>query len=186
MITTNLSTLMEKSNLGLEESAVLLIIYELQESDKTPEEIYTKVMELNMQGSITTILNILDTLLYISVDKIFKKIILRSKALKILEPEKESIEKIIEYLNSKTGRRFSTKNSSNVKLIKSRLKEGYTVEDCMGVIDTMVLKWGSDKKMRYYLRPETLFNSTKFQTYYNLYKELEVTSDENDWTIEKV
>lgn len=182
----SLKDLIDKSSLGLEESAVLLIIQELMEKEKTPEEVYTEVMTLNMKSSIESVLNILDTLLYISVDKIFKKIILRSKALKLLEPEKEDIEKIIEYLNNKTNRRFSTKNSSNVKLIKSRLKEGYSVEDCIGVIDTMVLKWGRDNKMRYYLRPETLFNQTKFQTYYNLYKELELTSDENDWTIEKV
>ena len=45
---------------------------------------------------------------------------------------------------------------------------GYTEEDLKKVIDTMCSRWLNDSKMNIYLRPETLFNPTKFQTYVNL------------------
>jgi len=105
--------------------------------------------------------------------------------LKLFEPAGDEVVEIIEYLNKVTGRKFNTKSNANIKFIKARLKDGYTVQDCKGVIDTMNMKWGRDGKMRVYLRPETLFNETKFQTYYALYLEYKQTSDEGDWTLEK-
>lgn len=176
---------MKESGLGLEETAILLIIKELSDEDRGPEEIYEIVTKLESLTSIDIPLNILSNLLYISIDHDSKRIIIRSNGIKLFNYETDEIIKIIEYLNKKTNRKFSTKNKSNIRLINGRLEEGYTVEDCLGVIDVMVNKWGNDKKMRYYLRPETLFNSTKFQTYYALYKELEGNIEENDWTIEK-
>jgi uncharacterized phage protein (TIGR02220 family) len=46
------------------------------------------------------------------------------------------------------------------------------MEDCKKVVDVMVDQWKNDARMNMYLRPETLFNATKFETYINLaYKE---------------
>jgi hypothetical protein len=44
-------------------------------------------------------------------------------------------------------------------------KTGVSVEDCKAVIDAQVSEWAGDPKMRKFLRPETLFNRTKFAGY---------------------
>lgn len=72
---------------------------------------------------------------------------------------------IIDYLNVKadTKYRVSTKNTQT--LIKSRMKEGYTIEDFKAVIDNKTKEWmGTDFEK--YLRPTTLF-SPKFENYLN-------------------
>jgi len=71
---------------------------------------------------------------------------------------------VIGYLNSKTGRDFRLV-ASNTKLIKARIKEGYTLDDIKRVIDYKVAQWIHDDKMRDYLRPATLFNAEKFSQY---------------------
>ncbi len=71
---------------------------------------------------------------------------------------------ILDYLNQKTGKAFKAV-TSNVTLIVARLKEGATVDECRAVVDAKVAEWSADPKMRGYLRPETLFNATKFAQY---------------------
>jgi uncharacterized phage protein (TIGR02220 family) len=71
---------------------------------------------------------------------------------------------VISYLNEKSGRNFQGV-SANTKFIVARLKEGATPETCKAVIDSKVSAWLEDKKMSQYLRPETLFNETKFASY---------------------
>ena len=78
----------------------------------------------------------------------------------------EIVEQIISYLNSKTGTRYKSNNKGTIRLIKARLKEGFTLDDFYTVIDKKVLLWGKDIKMQAYLRPETLF-SPKFESYLN-------------------
>lgn len=78
---------------------------------------------------------------------------------------KEHINIIIEYLNIKAKKRFKVVES-NAKFIRARFEEGYTVEDLKQVIDTKVADW-LDTEQAKYLRPETLFNATKFQSYIN-------------------
>lgn len=74
-------------------------------------------------------------------------------------------ESVIDYLNEKAGTRFRSVES-NVKYINARLKDGYTVDDLKAVIDKKVKEWkGTD--FQHFLRPETLFNATKFETYLN-------------------
>jgi uncharacterized phage protein (TIGR02220 family) len=75
-------------------------------------------------------------------------------------------EKIIEYLNGKIGATFSTKMNSNFTLIVSLLRAGYTYSDFVKVIDTKTEEW-LNSDMSKYLRPVTLFNKTKFDTYLN-------------------
>lgn len=76
------------------------------------------------------------------------------------------IEEIVNYLNEKTGKHFRSDTDNTQKLIKKRAKEGFKVEDFKKVIDIKVKQWGKDKKMKIYLRPETLFGS-KFEAYLN-------------------
>ena len=71
--------------------------------------------------------------------------------------------RLIEFLNQKTGRRFRA-TPTTLKPILARLKE-YTFDECRGVIVRRWVVWKDDLKMREYLRPDTLFNATKFAQY---------------------
>jgi uncharacterized phage protein (TIGR02220 family) len=75
----------------------------------------------------------------------------------------QSIE-ILEYLNANTQRNYRPVDS-NLKLIAARLKSGATDLQCREVIFNKCEQWGKDPKMSEYLRPATLFNSTKFEQY---------------------
>jgi uncharacterized phage protein (TIGR02220 family) len=77
----------------------------------------------------------------------------------------EISEKVLEYLNSKSGSTFSTKGS-NMELVAARVSEGFTLADFKLVIDKKVLDWkGTDWEK--YLRPITLFSKSKFENYLN-------------------
>ncbi|MFM0100304.1 conserved phage C-terminal domain-containing protein [Paraburkholderia nemoris] len=71
---------------------------------------------------------------------------------------------VIEYLNAKAGTKFQPVKA-NLQLVKARLSEGASPEDCRAVIDAKVAAWRDDAKMAQYLRPDTLFNATKFAQY---------------------
>lgn len=74
--------------------------------------------------------------------------------------------RIIEHLNRKAEKNFKPEIRRTRDLIKARMKEGFTEEDFYKVIDATVREWKSNKVMRPYLRPETLFG-TKFESYLN-------------------
>lgn len=76
------------------------------------------------------------------------------------------IKEIIDYLNSKTEKKYTGKTKSHRDHIIARLKDGFTVADFKTVIDNQVSAWGNDEHMRQYIRPETLFCG-KFETYLN-------------------
>ena len=76
------------------------------------------------------------------------------------------IKEVIDYLNEKTNKNFRATTKKTQTLIKTLLKNKYTVEDIKKVIDIKVKQWSKDKKMKIYLRPETLFGS-KFEAYLN-------------------
>lgn len=71
-----------------------------------------------------------------------------------------------ERLNHLLGTRFKPNAQSMVSHVSARLREGYTQEDFLEVIDKKVSEWGPDDRMRMYLRPETLFGP-KFESYLN-------------------
>lgn len=77
----------------------------------------------------------------------------------------EQTEKIIKYLNQKTGKDFRN-TKANQKLIKALLKDVYKLEDIQKVIDIKVQEWGNSEREKY-LRPQTLFEPTKFESYLN-------------------
>lgn len=73
---------------------------------------------------------------------------------------------IIEYLNQKTGSKFKPTTKPYVQAIRSRLKEGYTVDDFKTVIDKKCREW-KGTKLEKYLTPKTLFAPSHFDTYLN-------------------
>jgi uncharacterized phage protein (TIGR02220 family) len=81
------------------------------------------------------------------------------------EPDNIPYKEIIDYLNSKTGKKYRDNVQKNKSLIKARWSEGYQLEDFKQVIDNMVKDWSGTKYAKY-LRPETLFG-TKFDGYLN-------------------
>jgi uncharacterized phage protein (TIGR02220 family) len=78
---------------------------------------------------------------------------------------KELIEQVITYLNTKTNRNYNYKTKDTIRLINGRITEGHTYESFKKVIDIKCEQWmGTD--MENYLRPITLFG-TKFNSYIN-------------------
>ena len=73
--------------------------------------------------------------------------------------------RVIDYLNSKTGKSYKSTTKKTQSLIKSRLDEGFNEEDFFKVIDNKVAEWKGTEYEKY-LRPETLFGN-KFEGYLN-------------------
>lgn len=75
----------------------------------------------------------------------------------------ETARRVIDFLNAKTGKAFRPV-PANINFVVGRLKEGATEQDCKSVIARKTREWkGTEQAM--YLRPETLFNATKFAQY---------------------
>lgn len=90
-------------------------------------------------------------------------LILRDKSLNLWKSSIEDIKKVIAYLNTKCNKHFRPIEANN-KFIRARLSEGYTYDDCLKAIDNCFNNsWFQANPV--YLRPETIFNATKFQTY---------------------
>lgn len=70
---------------------------------------------------------------------------------------------VLEYLNLIAGTKYQPV-AANLNLIVGRLRDGFTVDAIKAVIERKHREWGSGD-MRKYLRPETLFNATKFAGY---------------------
>lgn len=75
-------------------------------------------------------------------------------------------EEIVEHLNQRAGTHYRATTANTRKLIKARLKEGFTVEEFKLVIDKKCAEWLNNRDMVQYLRPETLFGN-KFESYLN-------------------
>jgi predicted phage replisome organizer/uncharacterized phage protein (TIGR02220 family) len=84
----------------------------------------------------------------------------------ITSVSKETVSRILDYLNQATGRNYKTSSKATQKHINARFSEGYTEEDFKKVIDNKVSEWLHNPKMQAYLRPDTLFG-TKFDSYLN-------------------
>jgi len=71
---------------------------------------------------------------------------------------------LLAFLNAKAGRSFE-EVAVNLDRIEARLREGADFHDCKSIIAKKCGEWGTDEKMREYLRPATLFNREKFWSY---------------------
>lgn len=78
-----------------------------------------------------------------------------------------AFEEIIQDLNTLTGKSFKPKTKSTRQMIKARLNEGYTLEDFLKVHRKMFKKWRGDPNMVDYLRPQTLYRPSNFESYLN-------------------
>lgn len=70
---------------------------------------------------------------------------------------------VLDHLNQVAGTKFQPV-PANLNLIAARLREGFTVDTVKAVVNRQHREWGAGD-MRKYLRPETLFNATKFAGY---------------------
>lgn len=75
-------------------------------------------------------------------------------------------EEVVNHLNQRAGTQYKATTANTRKLVKARLKEGFTVEDIKLVIDKKCAEWLNNRDMAQYLRPETLFGP-KFESYLN-------------------
>ena len=73
---------------------------------------------------------------------------------------------VLDALNRNAGRHFKP-TEGTLKPIVARLREGRTVEECLEIVRKQVKAWKDDKRMTAYLRPETLFSSSHFDSYLN-------------------
>jgi len=85
----------------------------------------------------------------------------------IVEKNLHLTTKIIEYLNNKIGSQYRPDTFETQKHINGRLAEGYKFTDFKKVVDLKVAQWKGDSKMKKFLRPNTLFNQSKFESYLN-------------------
>jgi len=79
---------------------------------------------------------------------------------------------VFEFFKSCTGKQVQTKDTASLirrsnkyKSINARLDEGATVEQCKAVIQMKYKEWKDNPKMERYIRFETIFNKTKFESY---------------------
>lgn len=80
--------------------------------------------------------------------------------------EPDPTEEVVNHLNSRAGTHYRATTANTRRLVKARLREGFTVEDIKRVIDKKCADWLNNPSMMEYLRPETLFG-TKFESYLN-------------------
>ena len=91
--------------------------------------------------------------------------------------QQKAANEIISCLNEKAKTHYKSNTPKTVRLIRARLKEGFTIEDFKVVIEKKCTDWLGNEKMERYIRPETLFG-TKFEGYLN-----EVSNDGNDYDL---
>lgn len=83
------------------------------------------------------------------------------------DPAVESvIDETIAYLNAHAGKHYLAKAEPNREFVRARVKDGYGFDDFRFVIENQWLEWRGTTSEKY-MRPETLFNPTKFQSYIN-------------------
>lgn len=73
-------------------------------------------------------------------------------------------DRVLTFLNEKAGRNFRPV-PVNIDFIVARMKEGYTEDELRQVVAMKCREWKGDEVMEKYLRPETLFNRSKFSQY---------------------
>jgi uncharacterized phage protein (TIGR02220 family) len=77
---------------------------------------------------------------------------------------REQAKDLLAFLNDRTSRHFRD-SAANLDPLIARLKEGVSPGEVRAVMARKIREWGTDEKMAKYLRPETLFNRTKFHQY---------------------
>lgn len=76
----------------------------------------------------------------------------------------DQAKQVLTHLNQVTSSRYQVSTTS-LQNIRARIGEGYTVEELSLVVDYCNAKWSEDLTMVAYLRPQTLFQPSKFPGY---------------------
>lgn len=76
----------------------------------------------------------------------------------------DQAKQVLSHLNQVTSSRYQVSTTS-LQNIRARIGEGYTVEELSLVVDYCNAKWSEDLTMAAYLRPQTLFQPSKFPGY---------------------
>ena len=100
---------------------------------------------------------------------------------KKVAPKKESAEDVPYYfevtqvllaLTEKTGAKYRIPEKKSLllrygpyQIITARIKEGFSLEDLLSVLEAKCKEWLSSEKMCKYLVPATLFSKSKFESY---------------------
>lgn len=85
--------------------------------------------------------------------------------------------RIIEHLNQITGKKYRARSSATQKLIRARLAEGFTEADFQHVHRVKAKDWlGTEREI--YLRPETLYRVSHFESYRNQPEEIVTIPDQ--------
>ncbi|MDE7205151.1 MAG: conserved phage C-terminal domain-containing protein [Lachnospiraceae bacterium] len=79
----------------------------------------------------------------------------------------EEVKQIVEYFNHVCGTNYKYQSEATASMINARLNDGFTVQDFYRVIDTKYAEWANDGDMCKYLRPQTLFRPSHFESYLN-------------------
>ena len=91
------------------------------------------------------------------------------------------VARIITHLNAATGKSYRTDAKESRKLIGARLREGFTVEDCLKAIDNCARMWLHDSEMSRFLQPRTIFGPQKFEGYVNAMS-VDATPADDEWS----
>lgn len=83
--------------------------------------------------------------------------------LDVVPDELRDANTLLEFLNAKTGRTYG--GLANLQLIDARLREGWSVQQCRTMTMRKVRDWRDDARMATFLRPATLFNRAKLESY---------------------
>ena len=149
--------LLKKSGLFLEEFIIMALI---NSGENIEEYHYSKHILQNLEDNM-----------YIKLSE--NNWLLRGKGRELFigNQLKEDAIEVLNYLNKKYKEikpraRGYDAVPSNLKFITARLKEKNTAKELCLVVDEMCKRW-KGTKFEDYLRPATLFNGEKFQSYRN-------------------
>ena len=98
---------------------------------------------------------------------------------KKLSKEKIYVEKskeLLDYLNNKAGRNFKVVHSCTINAVKQ-----YSIVLLKSIVDYKTKEWGSDTKMKKYLRQDTLFRHSHLDTYLTEAEEGIKSNDLREW-----
>jgi uncharacterized phage protein (TIGR02220 family) len=121
-------------------------------------------------GKIATLIEtgVNDGLTYEEIEELIVILINKRKKKPTPQHKPESVE-ILNYLNERLGKkhRYTLERvpTKFVELISARINEGYSLDKVKAVVWFKTKQWLRDATMKKYLRPDTLFNRTKFTSY---------------------
>lgn len=91
-------------------------------------------------------------------------------ALNFSQDVHEKAVQVLDFLNAKAKKRFRVATpkgevTAQFKFIMARLDDGYEIQDMKAIVANRVRAWGDDKRMREFLRPQTLFGPESIEKY---------------------